>query len=202
MKKIIVALAFFTFANSANSADYQTFDLSYNKVMAKSLTDGQGSTYYSDPDDNSFGAGWAWGHNLQNDVRTETEFKYNTDADLNIFAGGTLEVSSISLMQSIYKDIPTGSGNFIIGAGAGIARTMVDTNYSLSGVTFNGSKDNDELVYHLSVGFAPSNNVEILLRHTDYGNVAGGSGTASDSSTYYADKFDHKVQSLTIRYKY
>ena len=203
MKIIFTVLSILlVYSNIAYSVDYKTFDFSYNKSIAEDLNDDVGTTYFNDPDDKSMGIGISFGTNLEDSLRTETEINYIHNSEVNATSDVKLEISSISIMQSLYKDFDLKNLKFFLGAGAGIVRSNVDTSYNSSGTTFDGDKDNNELGYHISLGFEPNEKVLVMLRRADYGNVEGGSGTTSGGSSYSPDKFSYKVDSLIIKYKF
>ena len=69
------------------------------------------------------------------------------------------------------------------------------------GVTFSGENDKINFTYQLIASYG-INNVEFLFKYSDFGEVKGGSGTASNGATYVSDEFDNIYQSIGLRYKF
>ena len=51
------------------------------------------------------------------------------------------------------------------------------------------------------LGFG-SENYEIILKRSNFGEVEGGSGTTSAGSSYVADEFDNIYNSIVFKVKY
>ena len=205
MRKIFVALIFIFscfFYSNVIADSYSAVSFGYTKHIAKDPHDAQlGYSYYSDPEENGFAIGYVFG-NKSDELMLETEINYYPEVSNTIASGIDANVSTLSLMENILFAPNFGDSSYgIFGGGIGIARTNVDINYNKSSVTFNGADDEVNLAYQLIAGYG-INNIEFLFKYSDFGEVQGGTGTASNSATYYADKFDNIYQSVVVRFKF
>lgn len=183
--------------------NYSSFAVSFNQITADGPNNQGEAGAVNEPDDKGFSIMAINGYTLKNG-RTETELGYTQlEDELNFMTGHSIEFKALHLMQSYYFDMNIyGNINFIVGAGAGIVASSVDTNYSDSGVTFNGSEKNFTPGYHATLGIGIGQNFEVLFRHANLGEIEGASGTMSDSSTYNGDKADYINQSLILKFNF
>ena len=94
-----------------------------------------------------------------------------------------------------------GGSSLMIGGGLGAAITTVDTSHSSGGVTFNGEESNFTPAFQALIGW-DLGEMQIVYKISNFGEVKGGSGTASNGGTYYADEFDNNYQSIDIRFPF
>ena len=183
---------------NAHAEDYSFGSIGYTKHIAKDPHDTAGSSYYSDPEEN--GTVFSYGFGSREDgIGTEFELSYYSKVSNKIASGTDADVSTLALMSNIYAMPSTGEGSFIIGAGAGLARTTVDTNYSLSGVTFNKENSQFTFGYQFMIGFG-IDDIELIYKISNFGEVKGGSGTASNSAAYTSDEFDNIYHSINMKF--
>jgi len=183
----------------ANAEEYSFGSVGYTKHIAGDPKDSAGSTYYNDPEENgvalSFGVG-----TKSDEFGNDVEVTYYPKLSNKIAAGTDADVSTLATLANFYA-MPNigGNSNLMIGGGVGFAYTTVDTNYSLSGVTFSKEETQFTTAYQFLIGY-DLDTIQIVYKISNFGEVKGGSGNASNGATYTSDKFDNKYQSINIRF--
>ena len=185
---------------SANAEEYSFGSIGYTKHIAKDVHDSQGSTYYNDPEENGLVIGFGFG-SKDDGFGSDVEINYYPEVSNKITAGTDANVSTLSLISNFYFMPDVGGSSLMIGGGIGTALTTVDTSYSSGGVTFNGEESNFTFAFQALIGW-DLGEMQIVYKISNFGEVKGGSGTASNSATYYADEFDNKYQSIDIRFPF
>ena len=192
---ILVLLCF-----SANAEEYSFGSIGYTKHIAKDVHDSQGSTYYNDPEENGLVIGFGFG-SKEDGFGSDVEINYYPEVSNKITTGTNAKVSTLSFISNFYFMPDVGGSSLMIGGGLGAALTTVDTSYSSGGVTFNGEESNFTPAFQVLIGW-DLGEMQIVYKISNFGDVKGGSGTASNSATYYADEFDNKYQSIDVRFPF
>ena len=202
MKKILtISLISLIFALNAHSENYSYGSLGLTKHVAEDPHDSSGSTYFNDPDDKGMVISYGFG-NKSGNLALETEFSYYGEVTQKLTSDVSVDVTTFSIMENIMYTSEFGSNGYILaGLGLGWGRTNVDTNYNASGDTLNKDNDNTTFGHQIILGYGLEN-YEIVFKHSDFGEVKGGSGTTSGSNTYAADEFDSVYKSISLRYKF
>ena len=198
--KIIYILIFSLSCFLANSEEYSFGSIGYTKHIAADPHDSQGSTYYDDPEENGLVIGYGIG-SKSNGAGSDIEINYYTEVSNKITAGLNAKVSTLTLISNFYFMPDIGGSSLMIGGGLGGALTTVDTSFSSGGVTFNGEEDNFTPAFQALLGL-DLGEIQIVYKISNFGEVKGGSGTASNGATYYADEFDNRYQSIDIRFQF
>ncbi len=202
MRILIVSIFVSLFAVTSLSVaeDYTKISLGYTKHIAEDPHDSGGTTYYSDPEDNGFVIGIALGNNSDG-ISTEVETNYYSEVSQKLTSDVTVDVSTIA---SMFNVMATPGENEIYGifeGGVGFGYSMVDTSYTSGSTTFNGDEGTFNFGYQLILGLG-ADNYEVVFKHSNFGEVEGGSGTTSAGGTYNADEFDNVYNSIAFRIKY
>lgn len=193
---ILVLLCF-----SANAEEYSFGSIGYTKHIAADPHDSQGNTYYNDPEENGLVIGYGFG-SKENGFGSDVELNYYPEVSNKISSDGQkAKVSTLTLISNFYFMPDVGGSSLMIGGGLGGALTTVDTSYSSGGVTFNGDERNFTPAFQALIGL-DLGEMQIVYKISNFGEVKGGSGTASNGATYYADQFDNKYQSINIRFPF
>ena len=192
---ILVLLCF-----SANAEEYSFGSIGYTKHIAKDVHDSQGSTYYNDPEENGLVIGFGLG-SKEDGFGSDVEINYYPEVSNKITAGTNAKVSTLSFISNFYFMPDVGGSSLMIGGGLGAALTTVDTSYSSGGVTFDGEERNFTPAFQGLIGW-DLGEMQIVYKISYFGEVKGGSGTASNGGTYYADQFDNNYQSINIRFSF
>ena len=202
MRILIVSIfvSLFAFTSVSVAEDYTKISFGYTKHIAEDPHDSGGTTYYSDPEDNGFVIGIALGNNSDG-ISTEFETNYYSEVSQKLTSDVTVDVSTIASMFNVMATTGENEIYGIIGGGVGFAYSMVDTSYTSGGTTFNGDEDSFNFGYQLILGLG-SENYEVVFKHSNFGEVEGGSGTTSAGDTYNADEFDNVYNSIVLRINY
>ena len=202
MRILIVSIfvSLFAFTSVSVAEDYTKISFGYTKHIAEDPHDSGGTTYYSDPEDNGFVIGIALGNNSDG-ISTEFETNYYSEVSQKLTSDVTVDVSTIASMINVMATPGENETYGIIGAGAGVGYSMVDTSYTSGSTTFNGDEGTFSFGYQLILGFG-ADNYELVFKHSNFGEVKGGSGKTSAGGTYNADEFDSIYNSIAFRIKY
>ena len=186
---------------SANAEEYSFGSIGYTKHIAGDPHDSPGNTYYDDPEENGIVFGFGFG-SKSNGFGSDFEVNYYPEVSNKINTSSTkAKVSTLTLISNYYAMPDVGGSALMIGGGVGAALTTVDTSYSSGGVTFNGEETNFTPAYQFLLGL-DLGEMQIVFKISNFGEVKGGSGTASNGATYYADQFDNRYQSIDIRFAF
>lgn len=185
---------------TANAEEYSFGSVGYVKHIAADPHDSVASTYYNDPEENGLVIGFGFG-SKDDEFGSDVEINYYTEVSNKIAAGSDAKVSTLTLISNFYFMPDVGGSSLMIGGGIGAALTTVDTSYSSGGVTFNGEESNFTPAFQALIGW-DLGEMQIVYKISNFGEVKGGSGTASNGATYYADQFDNKYQSIDIRFPF
>ena len=180
--------------------EYSAVSLGYTKHIAEDPHDSGGTTYFSDPEDNGFVVGIALGKNSDG-ISTEFETNYYSEVSQKLTSDVTVDVSTIASMFNVMATPGENEHYGIFGGGVGFGYSMVDTSYTSGGTTFNGDEGTFNFGYQLILGLG-SENYEVVFKHSNFGEVEGGSGTTSAGDTYNADEFDNVYNSIVLRINY
>ena len=202
MRRLLITIfaIFFSAINVSVAENYSMMSLGYTKHIAEDPHDSGGTTYFKDPEENGFVLGIAFGQR-SNGISTEIETNYYSEVSQKLTSDVTVDVSTIA---SMFNAMATpGESEFygIIGGGAGFGYSMVDTSYRSGSNTFNGDQNTFNFAYQLILGLG-SDNYELVFKHSNFGEVEGGSGTTSDGDAYNADEFDSNYNSIAFRIKF
>ena len=202
MQKLIVFIfvSLLAFTSVSVAEDYTKISFGYTKHIAEDPHDSGGTIYYSDPEDNGFVLGIALGNNSDG-ISTEFETNYYSEVSQKLTSDVTVDVSTIASMFNIMATPGQNEIHGIIGGGVGLAYTMVDTSYTSGSTTFNGDEGTFNYGYQLILGFG-NESYDVVFKHSNFGEVEGGSGTTSAGDTYNADEFDNVYNSIAFRIKY
>ena len=202
MQKLIVFIfvSLLAFTSVSVAEDYTKISFGYTKHIAEDPHDSGGTIYYSDPEDNGFVLGIALGNNSDG-ISTEFETNYYSEVSQKLTSDVTVDVSTIASMFNIMATPGQNEIHGIIGGGVGLAYTMVDTSYTSGSTTFNGDEGTFNYGYQLILGFG-NESYDVVFKHSNFGEVEGGSGTTSAGDTYNADEFDNVYNSISFRIKY
>ena len=182
----------------ANAEEFSFGSLGYTKHIAGDPHDSQNNTYYSDPEEN--GAAFGFGFGTKGDgFGSDLEITYYPEVTNKIAAATNAKVSSLATLSNFYAMPNVGNSSLIIGGGLGFAYNIVDTNYSSGGVTFNKEKTQFNFAYQGLIG-VDLGEMQLIYKMSNFGEVKGGSGKASNNATYYSDEFDNKYHSLNLRF--
>ena len=192
----------FTILSFHSFAEEFTFgSLGYTKHTAEDIHDSAGSTYLNDPEENGAAFGYGVGAK-SNGIGSDFEINYYPETSTTITTGTSVDVSTLTLMSNLYAMPDIGNDlSLMIGGGIGAAYTTVDTSHSSGGVTFNGDDTHFTPAYQFLFGI-DFDKLQIVYKHSIFGEVKGGSGTASNGSAYVADEFDSKYESINLRFKF
>lgn len=200
--KTLFKLIIFLILTLGNSfaEDYSGFSFGYTKHIAEDPHDSGGTTYFSDPEDNGFVIGFFSGQKSDG-TAIEGELSYYSEVTQKLTSDVTVDVSTFSSMLNVMAT--PGEADFygILGGGVGIGYTTVDTSYKSGSTTFNGDEKTFQFGYQFMLGFG-SDNYEIILKRSNFGEVEGGSGTTSAGGSYAADEFDNIYNSIVFKVKY
>ena len=196
--KVLIAALFVL--NSSQAAEYSGFSIGYTKHIAEDPHDSDGSTYYSDPEENGFVIGYYTGEK-SGESAFELETSYYSEASQKLISTVTVDVSTFTQMLNVMATPGDDDFHGIFGGGIGYGYTMVDTSYKSGSTTFNGDNDNWNLAYQLILGFG-GDNYEIVFKRSHFGEVKGGSGKTSANGTYAADEFDNVYNSIVYKIKF
>tara|TARA_B100001175_G_C19345798_1_gene559774 strand:- start:234 stop:845 length:612 start_codon:yes stop_codon:yes gene_type:complete len=195
----VLILVFLCF--TANAQDYSFGSIGYTKHIAADPHDSQGNTYYNDPEENGLVFGYGAG-SKSDGFGSDVEINFYSEVSNKISSDGQkANVSTATLISNFYFMPDLGGSSLMIGGGLGGAFTVVDTSYSSGGVTFNGDETNFTPAFQALIGL-DFGDIQIVYKISNFGEVKGGSGTASNGSTYVADEFDNNYQSIDIRFKF
>ena len=202
MKKLIISifLSLFAFTSLCVAEEYFNLSLGYTKHTAEDPHDSGGTTYLSDPEDNGFVLGFALGQR-SGGVSTEIETNYYSEVSQKLTSDVTVDVSTLASMFNVMATPGENELYGILGGGVGFGYSMVDTNYKSGSTTFNGDENTLGFAYQLILGLG-ADNYELVFKHSNFGEVKGGSGKTSAGGTYNADEFDSKYNSIAFRIKY
>ena len=202
MRNLIVSIfvSLFAITSVCVAEDYSMISLGYTKHIAEDPHDSSGTTYYSDPEENGFVIGYSFGEKSDG-ANIESETSFYSKVSQKLTSDVTVDVSTIASMIN-YMATP-GENEFygILGGGVGFGYAMVDTSYSSGGTTFNGDENTFNFGYQLILGLG-ADNYEVVFKHSNFGEVEGGSGTTSAGGSYVADEFDNVYNSIAFRFKY
>ena len=202
MRILIVSIFVSLFAVTSVSVaeDYTKMSLGYTKHIAEDPHDSGGTIYYSDPEDNGFVVGIALGEKSDG-VSTEVETNYYSEVSQKLTSDVTVDVSTFASMLNVMATPGENEIYGIIGGGVGFGYSMVDTSYTSGSTTFNGDEGTFNFGYQLILGLG-ADNYEVVFKHSNFGEVEGGSGTTSAGGTYNADEFDNVYNSIAFRIQY
>ena len=202
MKKILtLCILSLILAFNAHSENYSYFSLGLTEHTAEDPHDSSGTTYLKDPDDRGLVVSYGFG-NRSGNLAIETEFSYYGEVTQKLTSDVNVDITTLSIMENIMYTSDAGSNGYILaGLGLGFSRTNVDTNYNSSGDTLNKSKDTTNFGHQIILGFGIEK-YEIVFKHSDFGEVKGGSGTTSNGNSYAADEFDSVYNSISLKYKF
>tara|TARA_B100001093_G_C26743929_1_gene977959 strand:- start:119 stop:730 length:612 start_codon:yes stop_codon:yes gene_type:complete len=199
--KIFIFVIFTTLSFNSYAEEFSFGSIGYTKHTAEDIHDSAGSTYLNDPEENGVAFGFGVGEK-SNGIGGDFEINYYPETSTTITTGTSVDVSTLTLMSNLYAMPDMGNDlNLMIGGGIGAAYTTVDTSHSSGGVTFNGDDTHFTPAYQFLFGI-DFNKLQIVYKHSIFGEVKGGSGTASDGGTYVADEFDSKYDSINLRFKF
>ena len=182
----------------ANAEEYSFGSLGYTKHTAGDPHDSQGSTYLSDPEENGAAFGFGFGTKADG-FGSDIEVTYYPEVSNTITTGTNADVSTLATMSNFYMMPQTGGTALMAGGGVGLAYTTVDTDYSSGGVTFNKEESQFTFGYQFLLG-VDLEQFQVIYKWSNFGEVEGGSGTASNGGTYHSDQFDNEYQSINIRF--
>ena len=202
MKKFIISifLSLFAFTNLCVAEEYAKLSLGYTKHTAEDPHDSEGTTYFSDPEENGFVLGFSLGQR-SGVLSTEIETNYYSEVSQNLTSDVTVDVSTLASMFNVMATPGEDELYGILGGGAGFGYSMVETNFKSGSTTFNGDENTLDFAYQLILGFG-ANNYELVFKHSNFGEIKGGSGKTSAGDTYVADEFDSEYNSIVFRIKY
>jgi len=202
MRTLIISIfvSLFAFISVSVAEEYTNMSLGYTKHIAEDPHDSAGTTYFSDPEENGFVLGFALGQKSDG-VSTEIETSYYSEVSQKLTSDVTVDVSTLASMFNVMLTPGENELYGILGGGVGFGYSMVDTSYKSGSTTFNGDEETLEFAYQLILGFG-ADNYELVFKHTNFGEVKGGSGKTSAGDTYNADEFDSKYNSIAFRIKY
>ena len=182
----------------ANAEEYSFGSLGYTKHTAGDPHDSSGNTYFNDPEEN--GAAFGFGFGTKSDgFGSDIEVTYYPEVSNTITTGTNADVSTLATMSNFYMMPQTGGTALMAGGGVGLAYTTVDTDYSSGGVTFNKEESQFTFGYQFLLG-VDLEQFQVIYKWSNFGEVEGGSGTASNGGTYHSDQFDNEYQSINIRF--
>ena len=199
--KIITSAFFICLCTGVNAEEYTFGSVGYTKHIAGDPHDAGGSTYYNDPEENGTAFGFGFG-TKSDGFGSDVEITYYPKVSNKIAAGTTADVSTLATLSNFYM-MPNigGTSNLMIGGGFGFAYTTVDTNYSLSGVTFSKEETQFTPAYQFLIGY-DLDKVQVVYKVSNFGEVKGGSGNASNGAAYGSDQFDNKYHSINLRFPF
>ena len=202
MRNLIISifLSLFAFTSVCMAEEYSAVSFGYTKHIAEDPHDSGGTTYYSDPEENGFVLGIALGQR-SGGISTEVETNYYSEVSQKLTSDVTVDVSTIASMFNIMATPGENEIYGIIGGGVGFGYSMVDTSYTSGSTTFNGDESTFNFGYQLILGLG-ADNYEVVFKHSNFGEVEGGSGTTSAGDTYNADEFDNVYNSIAFRIRY
>ncbi len=202
MRNLIISifLSLFAFTSVCMAEQYSAVSLGYTKHIAEDPHDSGGTTYYSDPEENGFVLGIALGQRSDG-ISTEVETNYYSEVSQKLTSDVTVDVSTFASMLNVMATPGENEIYGIIGGGVGFGYSMVDTSYTSGSTTFNGDESTFNFGYQLILGLG-ADNYEVVFKHSNFGEVEGGSGTTSAGDTYNADEFDNVYNSIAFRIKY
>ena len=202
MKKLIISifLSLLALTSLCVAEEYGKLSLGYTKHTAEDPHDSGGTTYFSDPEENGFVLGFALGQK-SGGVSTEIETNYYSEVSQKLTSDVTVDVSTLASMFNVMLTPGENELYGILGGGVGFGYSMVDTSYKSGSTTFNGDENTLGFAYQLILGFG-ADNYELVFKHSNFGEVEGGSGKTSAGDTYNADEFDSKYNSIAFRVKY
>mgnify|MGYP001254318395 CR=1 FL=1 len=195
-----ILVSLFAFTSLSVAEDYTKISFGYTKHIAKDPHDSGGTTYLSDPEENGFVIGYAFGNNSDG-ISSEVETKYYSEVSQKLTSDVTVDVSTIASMFNIMATPGENEIYGIFGGGIGFGYSMVDTSYTSGSTTFNGDENTFNFGYQLILGLG-ADNYEVVFKHSNFGEVEGGSGTTSAGDAYNADEFDNVYNSIAFRIKY
>ena len=209
----LILFTFTAFAQQKERVEYVSILAGYNTQTAEKLHDSTGTTTFNnDPDDNGSLIGFGYAvvlDSVSKEYRfiTESEFTYNFGAKPSIITGFnvTVETTTKSLMQNFYYDKYINDKLFLrLGAGLGMSRSTVETDFSGESVTFKGEYENNlKFAYQGLAGIGMDINektlISLVYKHSNHGEIRGASGSQSDGSAYLADEFDHVYDTFLIQ---
>jgi len=202
MRTLIISIfvSLFAFISVSVAEEYTNMSLGYTKHIAEDPHDSAGTTYFSDPEENGFVLGFALGQKSDG-VSTEIETSYYSEVSQKLTSDVTVDVSTIASMFNVMATPGENEIYGILGGGVGFAYSMVDTSFTSGSTTFNGDESTFNFAYQLILGVG-ADNYELVFKHSNFGEVEGGSGTTSAGGAYAADEFDSKYNSIAFRIKY
>ena len=168
---------------------------------AKDAHDSLGSTYHKDPDDKNISTSLGYVYKNGN-LLWDTELSYYNDISHTLTTGVNVDIRTLSLMENLIFVSEKNSGGYLMaGAGLGFASIGIDLDYSSGGDTFSKDKTITNLGHQFLLGYG-INNIEIVYKYIDFGEVSGPSGTTKDGNAYVSDEFDNILNSISLRYKF
>ncbi len=201
MKNFIkIFISFLLISNVSLAEEYSGISIGFTKHIAKDPHDSNGTSYFSDPEENGFVIGYFDG-DKSGESAYELESSYYSEVSQKLLSTVTVDVSTFTQMMNFMAT--PGDDDFygVFGAGIGYGYTMVDTSYKSGSSTFDGDNGNWNLAYQLILGFG-SDNYELVFKRSHFGEVKGGSGTTSGGSSYVADEFDNVYNSIVFKTKF
>ena len=180
--------------------EYEGFSVGYTKHIAEDPHDSGGTTYFSDPEENGLIIGYFSGER-SNGTSFESEFSYYSEVSQKLTSDVTVDVSTFTSMLNLMATPGDDAYYGIFGGGIGFGYTIVDTDYKSGGTTFKGDEGNWTFGYQYILGFG-SDTYELVFKHSNFGEVKGGSGTTSSGGSYVADEFDNVYNSIVFKVKF
>ena len=202
MRNLIISifLSLFVFTSVCMAEEYSAVSFGYTKHIAEDPHDSGGTTYNSDTEENGFVLGIALGQRSDG-ISTEVETNYYSEVSQKLTSDVTVDVSTIASMFNVMATPGENEYYGIFGGGVGFGYSMVDTSYTSGSTTLNGDEGTFNFGYQLILGLG-ADNYELVFKHSNFGEVEGGSGTTSAGDTYNADEFDNVYNSIAFRIKY
>ena len=196
-KVLFIILIFFS---ASIAEEYEGFSIGYTKHIAEDPHDSGGTTYLSDPEENGLVIGYFSGER-SNGTSIESEFSYYSEVSQKLTSDVTVDVSTFTSMLNLMATPGDNTYYGIFGGGIGLGYTLVDTGFKSGSTTFNGDEGNWTFGYQYILGFG-SDTYELVFKHSNFGEVKGGSGTTSNGANYVADEFDNVYNSIVFKVKF
>ena len=195
-----IFISILAFTSVCVAENYTMMSLGYTKHIAEDPHDSGGTTYFSDPEENGYVLGISFGEKSDG-VSTEIETSYYSEVSQKLTSDVTVDVSTIASMFNFMATPGENEFYGIIGGGVGFGYSMVDTSYTSGSTTFNGDENTFNFAYQLILGLG-ADSYDVVFKHSNFGEVEGGSGKTSAGGDYVADEFDSVYNSISFRIKY